>query len=376
LASGKPRTLPLVSERAPRYKEKDEHMEVGDPAHERAPSETSRETSHAMTRAINRALPPLSVLTAVAAVLHLAIYRVLLPILASQKRPLPTLLLVSAPFALNLAACAGLIGFVAASIDFVRDGELAPASRRVLIGFLAAVIVSTLILATFAPSAQVGPHQIFLATGALHTLAIQLAICTLRVQRSLSGRITASLIAAASAFPLVSLLLRQWDPLGALGAGKGLASLHGLGELAYLLVPIAAAFVLVPWGEDKDARRARTLGAIATGVMALLFTLAMRLPHAMYGHILYSSLRLEWALERASLGYAVPVSLATGAALASSVSKDPTSRQGGIGLFLWLAAGYNPLTPARLLVAALGISLICRAVISAPSHPRAEQPES
>ncbi len=352
-------------------------MEVGDPAHERTPPETDRAgTKRAMRRAFHRALPPLALLTAVAAVAHLAIYRVLLPILASQKRPLPTLLLVSAPFALNLAACAGLVGFVATSIDFVRDGALAPASRRILIGFLAAVIVSTLILATFAPSSQVGPHQIFLATGALHTLAIQLAICTLRVQRSLSGRITASLLGAASAFPLASLLLRQWDPLGALGSGKGLASLHGLGELAYLLVPIAAAFVLVPWGEDTGARRSRTAGAVATGVMALLFTLARRLPNAMYGHILYSSLRLEWALERASLGYAVPVSLATGAAVAASISKEPTSRQGGIGLFLWIAAGYNPLTPARLLVAALGISLICRAIISAPSPGRAELPEA
>ncbi len=335
-------------------------MEVGEPTQATNAADAAHER-------VLSALPPLSALAAFAAVSHLAIYRVLLPVMASQKRPLPTLLLVSAPFALNLAACAGLVGFGASTFDFVRAHELAHTSRRILVAGLAALIMSTVVLATFSPGGQIGVQQVFLATGAVHTMAVQLAMAAMRVQRSLSGRITAGLVAAASAFPLASLLLRQWEP-SALAESKGIASLHGLGELAYLLVPIAAAFVVVPWSDSSDAKRARTIGAMATGAMGLLFALATRLPNAMYGHILYSSLRLEWALERASLGYAVPVSLATGAALAASVSKVPELRQGGVGLFLWVAAGYNPMTPARLLIAALGVSLICRAVISAPTH--------
>ncbi len=338
-------------------------MEVGEPANA---TRDAREALGADDR-VPSALPPLSALAACAAIAHLAIYRVILPLMASQKRPLPTLLLVSAPFALNLAACAGLVAFGTSTFDFVRTSEFSHTSRRILVAGLAALILSTLVLATFTPGGQISVQQVFLATGAVHTMAVQLAMAAMRVQRSLSGRITASLVAAASAFPLVSLLLRQWEP-SAIASGRGIASLHGLGELAYLLVPIAAAFVVVPWSDSLDAKRARSVGAVATGVMGMLFALATRLPNAMYGHVLYSSLRLEWALERASLGYAVPVSLATGAALAASVSKEPTSRQGGVGLFLWIAAGYNPMTPARLLIAALGISLICRAVISAPAH--------
>ncbi len=332
-------------------------MAVGDPAHEHATSEP----------ALDR-LPPMSALAAAAAVAHLSIARVLLPVLASQKRPLPTPLLVAAPFALNLAACAGMVGFAVSSYTLVRGPALGSMSRRVLVGFLASLVMSTFMLATFAPSAQLSTQQILLATGAVHTMSVQLAMAAIRVQRSLSGRMTAALVATASAFPLLTLLVRQWYPVGLPATGKGMSSLHGLGELAYLLVPIAAAFVVVPWAESPSARRARTLGAIATATMGMLFALAVRLPHGMYGHVLYASLRLEWALEKASLGYAVPVSFAAGAAVAATASRRPASREGGIGLFLWLAGGYNPLTPARLLITALGVSLLCRAVMTADTR--------
>jgi len=332
-------------------------MEVGDPAHERDLS----------------ALPPLSVLAAVAAVLHLSVYRVLLPVLASQKKPLPELLLTFVPLALNVAVCAGLVGFGTSSWQVLRTPRVAHVSRRVLVAALSVLILYMVGMATFSPSARMDAHQVFLATGAVHTMAVQLAVAAMAAQRSVSGRITAGLIAAASAFPLGTLLLRQWDPTGSFAGGKGLASLHALGELSYLLAPITAAFVVVPWSESNEARRARTVGAVAAGLMMVLFGFATLLPHAMYGHILYSSLRLEWALERASLGYAVPVSLAIGAAVAASVSRHSNSRQGGVGLCLFLAAGYSPLTPARLLLAALGASLICRALFSAADHDEAQR---
>src|SRR5690606_38143441 len=119
-----------------------------------------------------------------------------------------------------------------------------------------------------------------------------------------------------------------------------------------------------PWDDHAAARNARRAGVAAVMVMGLAFAAAARMPAALYGHILYSTLRLEWALERASLGYAVPVSRAAGAAMAALVSRDRRHRQGGLGLWLWLAGGYNPLTPARILMSALAALLICRAVLS------------
>jgi hypothetical protein len=319
--------------------------------------------------------PALAGLAAGAAVTHALLYRLVLPLLASKKLPLPTVLLWCAPFALNLAATAGLVAVTAGMADLVRARELADLSRRMLIAFLACIVLSTLVLATFLPAARINPQQVLVAAGALHTLNVQLAITVARGSRSLANRTTVILVGASSVFPLLSLVLRHFPAAYGFSAENS-ATLHGLGELAYLLVPLAAAFVVVPWDNDTAARNARRAGAVGVMVMGLAFAAAARMPTVLYGHILYSTLRLEWALERASLGYAVPVSLAAGAAMAALVSRDRGHRQGGIGLWLWLAGGYNPLTPARILMSALAALLICRAVLGLGDERAEEAKES
>jgi hypothetical protein len=319
-------------------------------------------------------MPPLALLSAVAAFAHLVLHKLLLPLLAAQKLSLPPLLLLASPFTLNLACVAGLVALAHVTVDVVRS-RLTHASRRVLIGGLALLLVSTIALAVVMPTGYLTGSHVLLATGALHTLVVQVAMVTLRAIRSLAGRTTVALIASASLFPLAALLVRNAEGsfFAVLGMAEGaLPALYGLGELAYLVMPVAAAFVVVPWEDDQAGRSARRAGAAAVGVMALLFTAGARMPHELYGHLLYATLRLEWALERASLGYGVPVSLAVGAAMAATVSRNERYRQGGAGLWLWLAAGFNPLTPARLMMTALGALLVCRAVV-AISEPSDEQ---
>lgn len=310
-------------------------------------------------------VPPLAQLAAGAALCHVILQRLLLPLLASQGLALPMLLRLAAPYALNLAACAGLIALSVGASDVVRAHALTYLGRRVIIGLLAGILVATLALATFLPDGNVTTQLVLLAAGALHTYVVQMAMTVLRAQRSLSGRTTVALVAAASLFPLASLIVRHAEPISHWPfAHEGVASLHALGELAYLFVPIAAAFAVLPWEDDASGRAARRAGAIAVCCMAVLFAAAARIPNALYGHVMYSTLRLEWALERASLGYAVPVSLAVGAATAACVSRDARHRQGGVGLWLWLAGGYNPLTPSRVFMAALAATLMCRAILS------------
>jgi hypothetical protein len=316
------------------------------------------------------AMPPLALLSASAGVSHLMVHRVVLPLLLTHKYTPPAVLLLLSPFLLNLAAAAGLLALISSSVEFVRARDWADGGRRLVVAGLASVLVSTVGLSMFAPVGQVTARQVLVATGAAHTMAVQLALSALRQKHSLSGRVTAGLVAAACMFPLVALLLRQWDPVAGTEPSRAVASLYGLGELAFLLEPIAAAFVVIPWGEDARSKRARAIGAAAVVVMGALFAAAARLPDAMYGHVLYATLRLEWALERASLGYAVPVSLAAGCVAAALASHAPRHRQGGVGVLLWLVGGYNPLSPIRLLLMTLGAMLICRAVVSAPTDPQ------
>lgn len=313
-------------------------------------------------------MPPLAYLAAAAAICHVTLYRMLLPLLASRGLPLPALLRLAAPFSLNLAACAGMVALLVGTLEIVLTKGLTYVGRRVVIATLAAILLSNVALATFLPSGHFAaqPQLVLLAAGALHTFVVQLSMTTLRGDDSLAGRTTVGLVSATSLFALASLIVRHAEPLSRWPfVYEGVASLHALGELAYLLVPIAAAFAVCPWGDDASSRAARRAGAIAVFCMALLFSAAARIPNAVYSHVMYSTLRLEWALERASLGYAVPVCLAVGAATSALVSRDSRHRQGGAALWLWLAGGYNPLTPARVLMTALAATLVCRAILAA-----------
>jgi hypothetical protein len=317
-------------------------------------------------RAAMADVPPLAILAAVMGVGHLLLQKLALPLVAAQKLSLPPVMIRVSAFALNLAVLAALIALASSVADLVRS-RLTHTARRVLVAGLSGLLVSTLGLATVMPDGYLMTSHVLLATGALHTLVVQVSMITLRAQGSLAGRTTVGLIAAASVFPLSALLVRHCDNtfLAFLRVLEpGVPALYGLGELAFLVMPIAAAFVVVPWEDASAGRFARRCGAIAVGITALLFAAGAQLPREIYGHVLYAMLRLEWALERASLGYAVPVSLTAGAATAAMVSRDPRHRQGGAGLWLWLAGGFNPLTPFRLAMAGLGALLVCRAVIS------------
>jgi hypothetical protein len=310
-------------------------------------------------------VPPLAMLAACAALAHTVVFRLLLPLLASKGLSLPALLHLAGPYSLNLAACAGLVALTTATFDMALARELTYLGRRLIIAMLAGVLLLMLALSTFLPPAHVQREVVLLGAAALHTFVVQVAITTFRAQRSLAGRTTVALVGVASLFPLATLIVRHAEPFSQWSsAAENVASLHALGELAYLFAPIAAAFVVLPWGDDRSARSARRAGAIAVCFLAILFGAAARLPNALYGHVMYSALRLEWALERASLGYAVPISLAVGAATAACFSRDSRHRQGGAGIWLWLAGGYNPLTPGRLFMTALAAMLICRAILS------------
>ena len=69
----------------------------------------------------------------------------------------------------------------------------------------------------FDPREDFCPYRSLLATGALHTLVVQVSMITLRVQGSLAGRTSVSLIATASMFPLAK---RSWNSARASCGGR------------------------------------------------------------------------------------------------------------------------------------------------------------
>jgi hypothetical protein len=101
-------------------------------------------------RAAMAEVPPLSMLAAVMAVLHLLLQKLVVPLMAAKKLSLPLLLLKVSPYALNLAVLSALIALAASVADLVRS-QLAHLGRRLLVAGLAGLLVSTLGLATLMP---------------------------------------------------------------------------------------------------------------------------------------------------------------------------------------------------------------------------------
>src|SRR5690349_5498107 len=76
------------------------------------------------------AVPPLSLLAALSALTWVSVNRLVLPLLVSNKVTPPTVLLLIAPFALNLAACAGIVALTTGALALVRNPSLAMPGRR------------------------------------------------------------------------------------------------------------------------------------------------------------------------------------------------------------------------------------------------------
>ncbi|MFM2419428.1 MAG: hypothetical protein RL385_4151 [Pseudomonadota bacterium] len=318
-------------------------------------------------------VPPLAYLATGAAVVHLLAQRIGLSLMASQKLTPPMFLLLAGPFALNLAAAAALVAFIAGSTELVRSGAMDTMRRRLFVTGLSAVLTSTAILSLVAPEAHVLPQHVMVATAATHMLVLQLSIVGVIGQRARAGRTAIALVSITSVTAVGSLLLRTLTILGDQRVAA-VQTVHGLGELAFLLVPTASAFVVLPWDDSPAAKRARRAGFTAVCCMALAFTLAARLPGHLFSQLLFSTLKLEWALQRASLGYALPLSLGVGAAVAALAAPERRQRQGGAALWLWLCAGYNPLAPGRLLLLGLSVLLLCRAILAPQEEPATPSP--
>jgi uncharacterized membrane protein (Fun14 family) len=62
--------------------------------------------------------------------------------------------------------------------------------------------------------------------------------------------------------------------------------------------------------------------------------------------------------------YGIPLSIAAALAAAALVSRDRAARQIGLGIVMWLGAGYAPRSPFALLVALLAIVLVSRASLA------------
>jgi hypothetical protein len=220
------------------------------------------------------------------------------------------------PVPRNIAGVAGLVALVLCVLSFLRlprnaPPQTVPLFRRVAIAAFAGILVSTLVLALLLPAARISPRLVTFGAAAAHVLAVLMASTAARWPGPAGMRVGVVLAAGASFLGLGALVLSLRGVLpGLLGPGEAhslAASLRHVGEVSYLLVPLAVAVTTI--GAVPRGRR-RALGfslAIAAGIATAAALIAGKASlRGDFGIVLYGAQGLDLFIEAAPLVYAPP----------------------------------------------------------------------
>lgn len=294
-------------------------------------------------------------------------------LLTSKGRALSTLPLNAFAIAGGIALFLSLGVFLAAP-RLPADNEEVRSLRglerfiRVMLLFAAFIVLSTLIVAM--RSLSFDPSRVLLGAAAAQLLISNIALGATRFRAAMSLRIAAVflIVTALGAFLHFLLPLAFERGQSALPMLRAASALRRMGELAFLSTP----FLLV-WG-SRARLRARPWIALVSfllvGSLVSLAYLGLRGSHRRddFETLLYALLQLD-ALASLSLSlYALPLGAGAGIAAALLFGGDSLGRQRGLGLLLYLIAGFGPLSPALLLASALGAILILRSIIAEAPH--------
>lgn len=268
-------------------------------------------------------------------------------------------------FGQNLAAISGIVALLVGVRGFVTHNHHLRQEKRWLLLLFSLIFVTTIGAATLNERTAHSGELVWLALGEANVLCVVLSVSVLGLA---AGRGTRALSLAAACMALFGLTARVMERL-ALAFG-GLASslrdvFEAVGEVGYLAVLLLGALWVVPRGTATRAGLARLVGMMALGMVAASFVLGQMGPVGEFKLVLYNAQRVRLLLDHAPALYAIPTSVAVGAAVAAVLGADPVRRQAGVGLLLLLASGYAPRAPAGLLTLTLSICVLARAAVAA-----------
>jgi len=318
--------------------------------------------------------PPLALLAVVAALFELALARLGwhgLPdvIDLEDLRQLRDL----ARFPRNLAAVSGLVALIASLLSFLKLSGHATIGRRLVVATFSGVFVPSILVATVLPYASVRARLVVFSLAAANVLITLLAMTAARYRPAAPLRLATGLLAATaflslSVVGLGLLMSSQGGPLGWIAAffvsrlessQRALLMLRHLGEVAWMVVLVGGAMAALQ--AEKRGRNARFLAAalILLGVVGACLWAHDELGHR-FRLMIFGAFRLGLFLDQVPTLYAVPLGIGLGGGVVALTANGKEIRQLGMGLLLWLAAGYAPHTSAQLLYLVLGAMLISR----------------
>jgi hypothetical protein len=316
--------------------------------------------------------PPLSWLTAGAALCAMALNQLLVPGLSGGTRR-PFLLDLGldrwGTFATNLTAISGLIALCFGLVAFIRYSTVVGMRQRLLLGGFAGIFLPTITIAALFERQRTTAQVVLFALGAAYVLSAIVNMSAARVAPSRYARAVALCAAAMAMLSLVAQVLQLMAQVH-LGVWQTLTQqvLQNVGEVCYLLLLAFSAPLLLPTRADTRSRLARMTGFFVLPMVLGSLYMAERILDNDYALLLYHAQRVTLFIDSWPRLYAIPIGLAFSSSVAALLAKDPVRKQAALGVLLLLGSGYAPHAPGRLLTLTLGLLLIARAVI-APSQP-------
>jgi len=318
------------------------------------------------------AVPPLAWMAGLAALVDLAINRILIKLGHSVWSNDALFELDRwGGFARNLSVVAALVAtaFCLGSLSSRRSGL--PLSARAGIAAFGWVLIPIVTLMTFLPLAWTRPELVHVVAGLAHATSLLLILAGLHWKSTPTTVAALILTLVASLSGLASMIVGMVGERAFWAHTDRLSNaFRWSGELAYLAVPFAVAFALaIPWrtARGKAALFTSTLAAAAVAVGMAFWHRAVDtdLPTMVYG-----AARLELFPDRYAVLYAIPLGMGWAATVAAAMSEDAARRQMGAALLLLLSAGYAPRTPSALIVSVLGVALLARSAIALAQRRR------
>jgi hypothetical protein len=317
---------------------------------------------------------------AAAAVASVLLNRLVLPLIGGSVAHDRALMLAKW-FALprNLAAIAGIGALTGAVYHVMRVRAAGPLRQRMAVAAFAGIFLPTTAFATLVPAARMSRELVVFGIGSGTLLAVTVAVVAFRWRGPTSLRMAVGLFGASAFLALATFLVPMLLP-PPMWKTSNLARgvLGGATEATYLLAAVAALPAIRPLYPPSRARVGRLVGAVVGLAVVFLFAWGLQALRADDVRILiYGVQRLDLWLVSAPWAYAPPLAVGFGAAAAALTSRAPTDRQAGAGLLLLLSAGVAPKAPADVMMMALGLTLMGRALVAqamAIEASRAGQP--
>ncbi len=314
-------------------------------------------------------VPPLTWLAVVAGMADLFINRIALPAVSGTlSRDTFLALERYGTFARNVAVVSALVALVFCLIAFASKKGRLPLSTRVGVVAFGWTLVPIVTLMTVLPLGWTRIELVYVVSALSHALILLLILAGIHWRSTYAIASALALLLVAYVSGIASLAVSRfgerllWDNTDRLAA-----AFRWSGEIAYLAIPVAVAVVVAASIEWRTARGRWTLVAAAAvgGLTAAAFLVWLHVAGDLRADLFYTAFRLDLVAERDMLfGYVAPITLWVVVVVAAIASADTTVRQLGAALLILLCAGYLPRSPASLVMAVLGVTLVSRTALS------------